>query len=113
MSALHVKREALVQLLAVLTVTLWQGSQLAPWPWKQQTGHRTSIDGNFWFGRPHEIVDTLTLQISSRGQRHAVVSRGQAPALKGGYIRGDYIRFGGNENNVSLAWQYSWIGWPE
>jgi hypothetical protein len=28
------------------------------------------------------------------------------------YNRGTYIRFGGNFHNLSVAWQYSWLGRP-
>jgi hypothetical protein len=34
-------------------------------------------------------------------------------ALKFAYSAGTYIRFGGNYQNVQVAWQYSWIGWPK
>ncbi len=26
---------------------------------------------------------------------------------------GAYINYGGNYQNISLAWQYSWVGWPK
>jgi len=29
------------------------------------------------------------------------------------YNKGTYISFGGNYQNVSVAWQYSWVGRPE
>ena len=38
------------------------------------------------------------------------VSRHQS--LKFSYNRGAYILYGGNYQNVSVAWQYSWVGRP-
>jgi hypothetical protein len=32
-------------------------------------------------------------------------------SVKIAYNDGTYIRFGGNYQNVQVAWQYSWIGW--
>src|SRR5215472_4323936 len=29
------------------------------------------------------------------------------------YSAGTFSRFGGNYQNVSVAWQYSWLGWPK
>jgi len=34
-------------------------------------------------------------------------------SLKFSYSIGTYNRFGGNYQNFSAAWQYSWIGWPK
>jgi hypothetical protein len=34
-------------------------------------------------------------------------------SLKFNYSAGTYSRFGGNYQNVAVAWQYSWIGWPK
>ena len=34
-------------------------------------------------------------------------------SLKFSYSGGTFSRFGGNYNNVALAWQYSWIGLPK
>ena len=34
-------------------------------------------------------------------------------SLKFSYSNGTYTRFGGNYQNVSAAWQYSWIGRPK
>jgi hypothetical protein len=34
-------------------------------------------------------------------------------SLKFSYNNGAYINYGGNFQNVSVAWQYSWIGWPK
>ena len=34
-------------------------------------------------------------------------------SVKIAYSDGAYIRFGGNYQNVSVAWQYSWFGRPK
>jgi hypothetical protein len=34
-------------------------------------------------------------------------------SLKVSYSDGAYVRFGGNYQSVSVAWQYSWLGWPK
>jgi hypothetical protein len=33
-------------------------------------------------------------------------------SLKCSYNNGTYIRFGGDYQNLSIAWQYSWLGKP-
>ncbi len=74
-----------------------------------------SLDGNFWVGGRTSIngvESPNSLQKNSRigGTVSVPVSRHQS--LKFSYNRGAYIRYGGNLNNVSVAWQYSWIGRP-
>jgi hypothetical protein len=34
-------------------------------------------------------------------------------SVKVGYARGAYIRFGGDYDVVSAAWQYAWFGRPK
>lgn len=72
-----------------------------------------SLDGNFWFGGVTSlggIRNAKTAQTSSRigGTFALPISRHQS--LKFSYSNGTYIRFGGNYQNVAVAWQYSWIG---
>jgi len=74
-----------------------------------------SIDGNFWFGgrtSSNGVENIGTLQKSSRvgGTVSAPISKRQS--LKFSYSNGAYIRYGGNYQNISVAWQYSWIGKP-
>jgi len=73
----------------------------------------TSLDGNFWFGGVttlNGIRNLATRQTASRigGTFSFPISKHQS--LKASYSDGAYIRFGGNYQNVSVAWQYSWIG---
>jgi len=76
----------------------------------------TSFDGNFWFGGRTSIngvQNPNSLQRNSRigGTVSFPVSRHQS--IKASYNRGAYIRYGGNFNNVSVGWQYSWVGRPD
>lgn len=74
-----------------------------------------SLDGNFWFGGTttlNGIQNPSTRQSSSRlgGTFSVPISKHQS--LKVAYSRGTYIRFGGNYQNLQVAWQYSWLGKP-
>jgi outer membrane putative beta-barrel porin/alpha-amylase len=74
-----------------------------------------SFDGNFWAGGRTSlsgVENPGTLQKNSRigGTVSVPVSKHQS--LKFSYNRGAYIRYGGNYDNVSVAWQYSWLGRP-
>lgn len=74
-----------------------------------------SLDGNFWVGGRtslNGVEKPSTLQKNSRigGTVSVPVSKHQS--LKFSYNRGAYIRYGGNYDNVSVAWQYSWLGRP-
>jgi hypothetical protein len=75
-----------------------------------------SLDGNFWFGGStslNGIANSVTRQTSSRiGGTFAFPLR-KHQTVKISYSDGAYVRFGGNYNSVSVAWQYSWIGWPK
>jgi hypothetical protein len=75
-----------------------------------------SLDGNFWFGGITSISgvqNPITRETNSRigGTVSIPITRHQA--LKFSYSNGTYIRFGGNYQNVSVAWQFSWLGRPE
>ncbi|HXY14770.1 MAG TPA: transporter [Terriglobales bacterium] len=78
-------------------------------------GTWVSLDGNFWWGGVttlNGIRNPETRQTSSRlgGTAAFRVSRHQS--IKVSYSDGTYIRFGGNWQNVAVAWQYSWVGRP-
>ena len=75
-----------------------------------------SLDGNFWFGGETSIngvLNPVTRATNSRigGTVSVPITRHQA--LKFSYSDGTYIRFGGNYQNVTVAWQYSWLGRPQ
>ncbi len=74
-----------------------------------------SLDGNFWFGGLTSLngVDNLaTRQTSSRIGVTASVPITKHQSVKVSYANGTYVRYGGNYQNVALAWQYSWLGHP-
>ncbi len=74
-----------------------------------------SLDGNFWFGGVTTLNGIQNLQTRQTGSRiggTASVPLGKHQSIKINYSNGTYIRFGGNYQNVSLAWQYSWLGKP-
>jgi hypothetical protein len=78
-------------------------------------GTWVSLDGNFWWGGVttlNGIRNPATLQTSSRLGGTAGLRVSKHQSLKVNYSGGTYVRFGGNYHNVSLAWQYSWVGRP-
>ncbi|MGC2767546.1 MAG: transporter [Candidatus Acidiferrum sp.] len=75
-----------------------------------------SLDANFWHGGETSLngVSNLhTVQRNSRIGATAAVPITKHQTLKISYNNGAYINYGGNYQNVSVAWQYSWIGWPK
>jgi hypothetical protein len=72
-----------------------------------------SLDANFWRGGTtslNGVENKATLQQSSRVGITAAVPVTRHQSLKLSYARGAYIRFGGDYQVLSAAWQYSWIG---
>ena len=75
-----------------------------------------SLDGNYWFGGTTSlegVENSLTQQANSRIGATVSVPISRHQSLKMSYSDGTYIRFGGNYQNVSIAWQYSWLGRPD
>ena len=75
-----------------------------------------SLDGNFWFGGKtslNGVQNPITEQRSSRVGATASIPINKHQSIKFSYSNGAYISFGGNYQNVSLAWQFSWVGWPK
>ncbi len=75
-----------------------------------------SLDGNFWFGgitALNGIRNLATKQTASRigGTISFPITKHQG--LKASYSNGTYVRFGGDYQNVSVAWQYYWLGRPK
>ena len=74
-----------------------------------------SLDANFWFGGStslNGVENRLTVQGNSRIGATVAVPITKHQALKFSYSNGAYTRYGGNYQNVSVAWQYSWLGKP-
>jgi hypothetical protein len=75
-----------------------------------------SLDGNYWFGGAtsvNGVENQLTLQRNSRVGVAASIPLTAHQSLKFSYSNGAYIRYGGNYQNISVAWQYSWLGRPD
>ena len=74
-----------------------------------------SIDGNYWYGGRtslNGVANSTSLQANSRLGLTAAVPITQHQSLKFSYSGGTYVRFGGNYQDLSVAWQYSWLGRP-
>jgi Putative MetA-pathway of phenol degradation len=74
-----------------------------------------SLDGNFWVGGRtslNGVENPGTLQKNSRIGGTVSVPVSKRQSLKFSYNRGAYVRYGGNYDNISVAWQYSWLGRP-
>ena len=75
-----------------------------------------SLDGNFWRGGKtsvNGIENPASLQSNSRVGGTASIPVTRHQSVKFSYSKGAYVRFGGNFQNVSVGWQYSWIGKPK
>lgn len=74
-----------------------------------------SLDGNYWYGGTtslNGVQNPSTLQGNSRVGATASIPLSRYQSIKISYSNGAYIRYGGNFQNVSFAWQYSWVGRP-
>jgi hypothetical protein len=85
------------------------------WSYDLKPRLRVSLDGNFWHGGStslNGVENPQTVQTSSRIGATASVPLGKHQSLKFNYSDGYFVRFGGTFQNVSVAWQYSWLGRP-
>lgn len=74
-----------------------------------------SVDSNFWFGGRtgfNGVENDNTFQTSSRLGATVSVPMSKHQSLKLSYSDGAIVRYGGNYQNVSVAWQYGWLGSP-
>ena len=74
-----------------------------------------SIDGNYWYGGETGLNGTVSptsLQANSRLGATTAVPIRKHQSLKFSYSGGTYVRFGGDYQDISIAWQYSWLGRP-
>jgi Putative MetA-pathway of phenol degradation len=75
-----------------------------------------SLDGNFWFGGATSLNGVPSPSTSERNSRvGATVSfpMTKRQSIKFSYSDGAYIRYGGNFQNISVGWQYSWVNKPK
>ena len=74
-----------------------------------------SLDANFWHGGEtslNGVPNPQTIQNNSRIGATLSIPITKHQSLKFSYNNGAYINYGGNYQNASVAWQYSWIGHP-
>jgi hypothetical protein len=75
-----------------------------------------SLDGNFWYRGETSLSGVPNAKTTERNSRIGATASmpiSKHQSLKFSYNNGAYINYGGNFQNVSVAWQYSWIGWPK
>jgi hypothetical protein len=75
-----------------------------------------SLDGNYWFGGETSIdgiSNPVTQLGNSRIGATASMPISRHQSLKFSYSNGTRIRYGGNYQNVTAVWQYSWLGKPK
>ncbi len=75
-----------------------------------------SLDGNFWFGGTtslNGIANPATRQTASRIGATGSLRLDKHQSVKLSYSNGAYVRFGGDYQSISVAWQWSWLGRPK
>ena len=75
-----------------------------------------SMDVNFWAGGITSLSGIRNLATKQTGSRiggTASIPISKHQSIKVSYSNGTYIVFGGNYQNVSVAWQYYWLGRPK
>ena len=74
-----------------------------------------SLDANFWSGGITSLSGIRNLATKQTGSRIGATASfpiSKHQSIKVSYSNGTYIVFGGNYQNVSVSWQYSWLGRP-
>ena len=73
-----------------------------------------SLDGNFWIAGRSTVngMDKADYQRNSRVGATITIPLDEHQTLKFSYSRGAYISIGGDYQNVSMGWGYSWIRGP-
>jgi len=74
-----------------------------------------ALDGNFWFGGKtslNGVENPVTRQRNSRIGGTVSIPVSKHTSLKFSYANGAYIRYGGNYQSISVAWQYIWFSRP-
>jgi hypothetical protein len=75
-----------------------------------------SLDGNFWVGgrsKLNGVENPNTLQRNSHIGSTVSLPVNRHQSFKFSYNRGAYVIYGGNYQNISVGWQYSWLGKPD
>lgn len=74
-----------------------------------------SLDGNFWFGGStsvNGVQNPATHETNSRAGFTGSIPLTKHQSLKFSYANATYIRYGGDFQSISLAWQYYWLSRP-
>jgi hypothetical protein len=74
-----------------------------------------SADGNYWYGGKISLNGTEspgTLEANLRYGVTASLPISKHQSIKLSYSYGAVVRVGGNYHNLSIGWQYSWLGRP-
>jgi hypothetical protein len=74
-----------------------------------------SLDANYWYGGSTYINGTKslgTLDSNSRVGVTASIPLHKLQSIKFSYSYGAVVRVGGEYHDISVGWQYSWIGKP-
>jgi hypothetical protein len=74
-----------------------------------------SADGNYWYGGKvsfNGAESPGTLEANSRYGVTASLPVSKHQSIKLSYSYGAIVRVGGNYHNLSIGWQYSWLGRP-
>jgi len=74
-----------------------------------------SLDGNFWYGGRTTlggVSNPDTTQTSSRVGFTAAFPLSRHNSIKTSFSTAAYVRYGGDYQNLSVSWQYSWLGKP-
>jgi hypothetical protein len=74
-----------------------------------------SLDANVWFGGQTSINGTSTVGTTQRSSRlgaTAAFPYSRHQSVKVSFSDGAYVLYGGNYKQVSIGWQYSWLGHP-
>lgn len=75
-----------------------------------------SLDGNYWFGGStivNGVENPATRAKNSRIGGTVSIPVSRHNAVKVSYSDGAHIEYGGNYQNVSVSWQYSWLRRPK
>jgi len=74
-----------------------------------------SLDANFWRGGVtslNGVENPVTKQQSSRVGLTASIPLTAHQSIKVSFSDGAYVRYGGNYQSISAAWQYGWLSQP-
>lgn len=72
-----------------------------------------SLDANYWWGGETSLNGVGNLATDQRNSRVGVTAAfriTQHQSIKMSFSDGAYIHYGGNYRNITLAWQYAWLG---